>query len=218
MQKLFINDLPEDFHSRTVIKSSELNQKKRLNSSLELAFNISQHIFSNAEEEIEMLKIKSQSDGFRLGLELIASEFVKFITHYESLQNKRMASYEEAIKTSVSSSFIDPTISEIIIRNITNSCDDLSKVTLVLPNGTVLPEDYKLIPHTHHEGLNFALLHQSSAIKFPSEELMKCWLENADVNTVEMDKTILQAVPQFLQELNFSMADNFNHPLENEED
>lgn len=216
MQKLFINDLPDDYHSRTIIKSSELNNKKRLNSSLQLAFNLSKHIISNAEEEIEMLKSQSQSDGFRLGLELITSEFVKFITHYESLQIMRMATYADAIKTSVSSSFVDPTISDIIIRNIVKSCDDLSNVTLVIPNGTLLPDDYKSIPHTYHDSLNIILLHQSGAIKFPSEQLMKSWLDNA--NTHEMDMNFLQAVPQFLQELNFSMANNFNQQLEHKEE
>ena len=215
MQKIFINDLPEDFHSRTIIKSSELNKKKRLNSYLELAYNLGKHIISNAEEEIEMLKIKSQSDGFRLGLELIASEFVKFITHYESLQIMRMETYVDAIKTSVSSSFVNPMISDFIIKNIIKSCDDLSNVTLVIPNGTQLTDDYKSVSHQYHDNLDIVLLHKSGAIKFPCEELIKSWLDNA--NAPEMDKTFLKAVPQFLQELNFSMANNFNQQFGHKE-
>lgn len=219
MLKKINKNLPDGYRSQSIIKYSDMVKEKRLNNQLECALNKSKHIFAQAEDELEKLKSESKAEGFKLGFDLLSGEIARFLFEYESIQNDRLDTYFKTMRSCIFSSFIDPQVSTAIINSILKCQDGLSDVTLVVPNGTAIPEDMpQSIHHEYGVNVNFTLLNKSGAIKFPSEVLANSWLLESKKAMYKLDDLIIQSIPAFLEHIGAEMINNFYTLQANKDD
>lgn len=201
MRTITIDELPEDLHRLTVIKSSERTRHQRMAVALERTLNRCSEIHAEYELQTVRLRENCERQAFQTGFELFFSQLVTLIDEYQRQQQKRQEVYRQQIATALNQSLHDPTIVERIIHHLQEQCGHQKALRIIIPRAVKLPEGADISNYLYTDDNHITVQNDMDAVRFPSETLCRTWLQQADEKTAGFNETINNLTPDMLRNL-----------------
>lgn len=201
MRTITIDELPEDLHRLTVIKSSERTRHQRMAVALERTLNRCSEIHAEYELQTVRLRENCERQAFQTGFELFFSQLVTLIDEYQRQQQKRQEVYRQQIATALNQSLHDPTIVERIIHHLQEQCGHQKALRIIIPRSVKLPEGADISNYLYTDDNHITVQNDMDAVRFPSETLCRTWLQQADEKTAGFNETINNLTPDMLRNL-----------------
>ncbi|WP_435953326.1 type III secretion protein [Dryocola sp. BD626] len=201
MRTITIDELPEDLHRLTVIKSSERTRHQRMAVALERTLNRCSEIHAEYELQTVRLRENCERQAFQTGFELFFSQLVTLIDEYQRQQQKRQEVYRQQIATALNQSLHDPTIVERIIHHLQEQCGHQKALRIIIPRAVKLPDGADISNYMYTDDNHITVQNDMDAVRFPSETLCRTWLQQADEKTAGFNETINNLTPDMLRNL-----------------
>lgn len=201
MRTITIDELPEDLHRLTVIKSSERTRHQRMAVALERTLNRCSEIHAEYELQTVRLRENCERQAFQTGFELFFSQLVTLLDEYQRQQQKRQEVYRQQIATALNQSLHDPTIVERIIHHLQEQCGHQKALRIIIPRAVKLPEGADISNYLYTDDNHITVQNDMDAVRFPSETLCRTWLQQADEKTAGFNETINNLTPDMLRNL-----------------
>jgi hypothetical protein len=201
MRTITIDELPEDLHRLTVIKSSERTRHQRMAVALERTLNRCSEIHAEYELQTVRLRENCERQAFQTGFELFFSQLVTLIDEYQRQQQKRQEVYRQQIATALNQSLHDPTIVERIIHHLQEQCGHQKALRIIIPRAVKLPDGADISNYLYTDDNHITVQNDMDAVRFPSETLCRTWLQQADEKTAGFNETINNLTPDMLRNL-----------------
>ncbi|MBJ2066138.1 type III secretion protein [Serratia odorifera] len=201
MRTITINELPEDLHRLTVIKSSERTRHQRMAVALERTLNRCSEIHAEYELQTVRLRENCERQAFQTGFELFFSQLVTLLDEYQRQQQKRQEFFRQQIATVLNQSLHDPMIVERIIHHLQEQCGHQKALRIVIPRAVKLPNGADISNYLHTDDNHITMQNDMDAVRFPSETLCRTWLQQADEKTAGFNETINNLTPDMLRNL-----------------
>jgi hypothetical protein len=201
MRTITIDELPEDLHRLTVIKSSERTRHQRIAMALERTLNRCSEIHAEYELQTVRLRENLERQAFQTGFELFFSQLVTLLDEYQRQQQKRQEVFRQQIGTALNQSLHDPMIVERIIHHLQEQCGHQKALRIVIPRAVKLPEGADISNYLYTDDNHITVQNDMDAVRFPSETLCRTWLQQADEKTAGFNETINNLTPDMLRNL-----------------
>jgi hypothetical protein len=201
MRTITIDELPEDLHRLTVIKSSERTRHQQMAVALERTLNRCSEIHAEYELQTVMLRENWERQAFQTGFELFFSQLVTLLDEYQRQQQKRQEVFRQQIATALNQSLHDPMIVERIIHHLQEQCGHQKALRIVIPRAVKLPDGADISNYLYTDDNHITVQNDMDAVRFPSETLCRTWLQQADEKTAGFNKTINNLTPDMLRNL-----------------
>lgn len=201
MRTITIDELPEDLHRLTVIKSSERTRHQRIAVALERTLNRCSEIHAEYELQTVRLRENFERQAFQTGFELFFSQLVTLLDEYQRQQQKRQEVFRQQIGTALNQSLHDPMIVERIIHHLQEQCGHQKALRIVIPRAVKLPEGADISNYLYTDDNHITVQNDMDAVRFPSETLCRTWLQQADEKTAGFNETINNLTPDMLRNL-----------------
>ncbi|WP_145496711.1 type III secretion protein [Yersinia bercovieri] len=201
MRTITIDELPEDLHRLTVIKSSERTRHQRMAVALERTLNRCSEIHAEYELQTVRLRENCERQAFQTGFELFFSQLVTLLDEYQRQQQKRQEVFRQQIATALNQSLHDPMIVERIIHHLQEQCGHQKALRIVIPRAVKLPDGADISNYLYTDDNHITVQNDMDAVRFPSETLCRTWLQQADEKTAGFNKTINNLTPDMLRNL-----------------
>ncbi|WP_210523087.1 MULTISPECIES: type III secretion protein [Pantoea] len=201
MRTITIDELPEDLHRLTVIKSSERTRHQRIAVALERTLNRCSEIHAEYELQTVRLRENFERQAFQTGFELFFSQLVTLLDEYQRQQQKRQEVFRQQIGTALNQSLHDPMIVERIIHHLQEQCGHQKALRIVIPRAVKLPEGADISNYLYTDDNHITVQNDMDAVRFPSETLCRTWLQQADDKTAGFNETINKLTPDMLRNL-----------------
>lgn len=201
MRTITIDELPEDLHRLTVIKSSERTRHQRMAVALERTLNRCSEIHAEYELQTVRLRENCERQAFQTGFELFFSQLVTLLDEYQRQQQKRQEVYRQQIATALNQSLHDPTIVERIIHHLQEQCGHQKALRIIIPRAVKLPDGADISNYLYTDDNHITVQNDMDAVRFPSETLCRTWLQQADEKTAGFNETINNLTPDMLRNL-----------------
>ncbi|WP_439292271.1 MULTISPECIES: type III secretion protein [Rahnella] len=201
MRTITIDELPEDLHRLTVIKSSERTRHQRIAIALERTLNRCSEIHAEYELQTVRLRENLERQAFQTGFELFFSQLVTLLDEYQRQQQKRQEVFRQQIGTALNQSLHDPMIVERIIHHLQEQCGHQKALRIVIPRAVKLPEGADISNYLYTDDNHITVQNDMDAVRFPSETLCRTWLQQADEKTAGFNETINNLTPDMLRNL-----------------
>lgn len=201
MRTITIDELPEDLHRLTVIKSSERTRHQRIAMALERTLNRCSEIHAEYELQTVRLRENLERQAFQTGFELFFSQLVTLLDEYQRQQQKRQEVFRQQIGTALNQSLHDPMIVERIIHHLQEQCGHQKALRIVIPRAVKLPEGADISNYLYTDDNHITVQNDMDAVRFPSETLCRTWLQQADEKTAGFNETINNLTPDMLRSL-----------------
>lgn len=201
MRTITIDELPEDLHRLTVIKSSERTRHQRMAVALERTLNRCSEIHAEYELQTVRLRENLERQAFQTGFELFFSQLVTLLDEYQRQQQKRQEVFRQQIATALNQSLHDPMIVERIIHHLQEQCGHQKALRIVIPRAVKLPDGADISNYLYTDDNHITVQNDMDAVRFPSETLCRTWLQQADEKTAGFNKTINNLTPDMLRNL-----------------
>lgn len=201
MRTIIINELPEDLHHLTVIKSSERTRHQRMAMALERTLNRCSEIHAEYESQTVRLRESSERQAFQTGFELFFSQLVALLDEYQRHQQKRQEVFRQQIATALNQSLHDPMIVERIIHHLQEQCGHQKALRIIIPRAVKLPDGADISNYLYTDDNHITVQNDMDAVRFPSETLCRTWLQQADEKTAGFNETINNLTPDMLRNL-----------------
>lgn len=201
MRTITIDELPEDLHRLTVIKSSERTRHQRIAMALERTLNRCSEIHAEYELQTVRLRENLERQAFQTGFELFFSQLVTLLDEYQRQQQKRQEVFRQQIGTALNQSLHDPMIVERIIHHLQEQCGHQKALRIVIPRAVKLPEGADISNYLYTDDNHITVQNDMDAVRFPSETLCRTWLQQADEKTAGFNETINNLMPDMLRNL-----------------
>jgi hypothetical protein len=201
MRTITIDELPEDLHRLTVIKSSERTRHQRIAMALERTLNRCSEIHAEYELQTVRLRENLERQAFQTGFELFFSQLVTLLDEYQRQQQKRQEVFRQQIGTALNQSLHDPMIVERIIHHLQEQCGHQKALRIVIPRAVKLPEGADISNYLYTDDNHITVQNDMDAVRFPSETLCRTWLQQADEETAGFNETINNLTPDMLRNL-----------------
>lgn len=201
MRTITIDELPEDLHRLTVIKSSERTRHQRIAMALERTLNRCSEIHVEYELQTVRLRENLERQAFQTGFELFFSQLVTLLDEYQRQQQKRQEVFRQQIGTALNQSLHDPMIVERIIHHLQEQCGHQKALRIVIPRAVKLPEGADISNYLYTDDNHITVQNDMDAVRFPSETLCRTWLQQADEKTAGFNETINNLTPDMLRNL-----------------
>lgn len=201
MRTITIDELPEDLHRFTVIKSSERTRHQRMAVALERTLSRCSEIHAEYELQTISLRENCEKKAFQSGFELFFSQLVTLLDEYQRQQNKRQEVFRQQIATALNESLQDPTIVERIIHHLQEQCGHQKALRIVIPRAVKLPDGVDISNYLYTDDNHITVQNDMDAVRFPSETLCRTWLQQADEKTVAFNETLKNLTPDLLRNL-----------------
>lgn len=201
MRTITIDELPEDLHRLTVIKSSERTRHQRMAVALERTLNRCSEIHAEYELQTVRLRENCERQAFQTGFELFFSQLVTLLDEYQRQQQKRQEVFRQQIATALNQSLHDPTIVERIIHHLQEQCGHQKALRIIIPRAVKLPDGADISNYLYTDDNHITVQNDMDAVRFPSETLCRTWLQQADEKTAGFNETINNLTPDMLRNL-----------------
>lgn len=201
MRTITIDELPEDLHRLTVIKSSERTRHQRIAMALERTLNRCSEIHAEYELQTVRLRENLERQAFQTGFELFFSQLVTLLDEYQRQQQKRQEVFRQQIGTALNQSLHDPMIVERIIHHLQEQCGHQKALRIIIPRAVKLPEGADISNYLYTDDNHITVQNDMDAVRFPSETLCRTWLQQADEKTAGFNETINNLTPDMLRNL-----------------
>lgn len=201
MRTITLDELPEDLHRLTVIKSSERTRHQRMAVALERTLNRCSEIHAEYELQTVRLRENCERQAFQTGFELFFSQLVTLIDEYQRQQQKRQEVYRQQLTTALNQSLHDPTIVERIIHHLQEQCGHQKALRIIIPRAVKLPDGADISNYLYTDDNHITVQNDMDAVRFPSETLCRMWLQQADEKTAGFNETINNLTPDMLRNL-----------------
>lgn len=201
MRTITIDELPEDLHRLTVIKSSERTRHQRMAMALERTLNRCSEIHAEYELQTVRLRENCERQAFQTGFELSFSQLVTLLDEYQRQQQKRQEVFRQQIATALNQSLHDPTIVERIIHHLQEQCGHQKALRIIIPRAVKLPDGADISNYLYTDDNHITVQNDMDAVRFPSETLCRTWLQQADGKTAGFNETINNLTPDMLRNL-----------------
>lgn len=201
MRTITIDELPEDLHRLTVIKSSERTRHQRMAVALERTLNRCSEIHAEYELQAVRLRENCERQAFQTGFELFFSQLVTLLDEYQRQQHKRQEVFRQQITTALNQSLHDPMIVERIIHHLQEQCGHQKALRIVIPRAVKLPDGADISNYLYTDDNHITVQNDMDAVRFPSETLCRTWLHQADQKTAGFNETIDNLTPDMLRNL-----------------
>lgn len=201
MRTITIDELPEDLHRLTVIKSSERTRHQRMAVALERTLNRCSEIHAEYELQTVRLRENCERQAFQTGFELFFSQLVTLLDEYQCQQQKRQGVFRQQIATALNQSLHDPMIVERIIHHLQEQCGHQKALRIVIPRAVKLPDGADISNYLYTDDNHITVQNDMDAVRFPSETLCRTWLQQADEKTAGFNQTINNLTPDMLRNL-----------------
>lgn len=201
MRTITIDELPEDLHRLTLIKSSERTRHQRMAVALERTLNRCSEIHAEYELQTVRLRENCERQAFQNGFELFFSQLVTLLDEYQRQQHKRQEVFRQQIATALNQSLHDPMIVERIIHHLQEQCGHQKALRIVIPRAVKLPDGADISNYLYTEDNHITVQNDMDAVRFPSETLCCTWLQQADEKTACFNETINNLTPDMLRNL-----------------
>lgn len=201
MRTITIDELPEDLHRLTVIKSSERTRHQRMAVALERTLNRCSEIHAEYELQTVRLRENCERQAFQTGFELFFSQLVTLLDEYQRQQQKRQEVFRQQIATALNQSLHDPMIVERIIHHLQEQCGHQKALRIVIPRAVKLPDGADISNYLYTDDNHITVQNDMDAVRFPSETLCRTWLQQADEKTAGFNETINNLTPDMLRNL-----------------
>ncbi|WP_227898023.1 type III secretion protein [Escherichia coli] len=201
MRTITIDELPEDLHRLSVIKSSKKTRHQQMIAALERTLNRCREI--RAEYELQMIKHREncEMEAFQAGFTLFFSQLVKLLDEYQRQQHKQQELFRQQIATALNNSLHDSIIVERIIHYLQEQCDNKKALRIVIPKEVKLPDGADISNYLYTDDNHITVQNDIDVIRFPSEALCYAWLQQADEKTFELNEIINNLTPALLRYL-----------------
>lgn len=201
MRTITIDELPEDLHRLSVIKSSERTRHQQMIVALERTLNRCSEIRAEYESQMTKHRVNCERKAFQAGFELFFSQLVTLLDEYQRQQHKRHEVFRQQIATALKNSLHDPMIVERIIHHLQKQCGHQKALRIVIPRGVKLPDGADISNYLYTDDNHITVQNDIDAIRFPSETLCCAWLQQADENTFAFNEIINNLTPKLLRDL-----------------
>lgn len=201
MRTITIDELPEDLHRLTVIKSSERTRHQRMAEALERTLNRCSEIHAEYELQTVRLRENCERQAFQTGFKLFFSQLVTLLDEYQRQQQKRQEVFRQQIATALNQSLHDPMVVERIIHHLQEQCGHQKALRIVIPRAVKLPDGADISNYLYTDDNHITVQNDMDAVRFPSETLCRTWLQQADENTAGFNETINNLTPDMLRNL-----------------
>ncbi|KHN56591.1 hypothetical protein [Aeromonas hydrophila] len=201
MRTITIDELPENLHRLTVIKSSERTRHQRMAMALERTLNRTREIHAEYELQAVILRENSVRQGFQTGFELFFSQLVTLLDEYQRQQHKRQEVFRQQIAIALNQSLHDPMIVERIIHHLQEQCGHQKALRIVIPRAVKLPDDADISNYLYTDDNHITVQNDIDTVRFPSETLCHSWLQQAAEKTACFNEIINNLTPDMLRSL-----------------
>lgn len=196
------SELPENYHSAKVIRSSERTRCQRMTSALERTLKRCNEMYAEYESHTVSLRKNSQKEGFTQGFELFFSQLFTFLEEYDKRQNRRLEDLRESIINSVKSSFHDTVIVQRILHHLHEQCGQQKPLRIIIPKQVNLPDGIDLSNYIFSDDSHITLQNDMDSIRFPSSAICQKWLDTADSSIIPRTENINELLPNLLNDIN----------------
>lgn len=173
MRTITLDQLPDDLHRLTVIKSSERTRHQRMAVALERTLNRCSEIHAEYEQQTVRLRENCERQAFQTGFALFFSQLVTLLDEYQRQQHKRQDAFRQQIATALRQSLHDPMIVERIIHHLQEKCGHQKALRIVIPRAVKLPDGTDTSNYLYTDDNHITVQNDMDAVRFPSETL--CW-------------------------------------------
>ncbi|MGL5526837.1 MAG: type III secretion protein [Plesiomonas shigelloides] len=201
MRTMTIDELPEDLHSLTVIKSSERTRHQRMAVALERTLKRCSEIHAEYELQTAKLRENFERQGFQTGFELFFSQLVTLLDEYQRQQHMRQEVFRQQIATALNQTLHDSMIVERIIHHLQEQCGRQKALRIVIPRAAKLPDGADISNYLYTDDNHITVQNDTYAVRFPSDTLCRKWLQQADETTAGFNETINNLTPDMLRNL-----------------
>lgn len=215
MRTITLDQLPDDLHRLTVIKSSERTRHQRMAVALERTLNRCSEIHAEYEQQTVRLRENCERQAFQTGFALFFSQLVTLLDEYQRQQHKRQDVFRQQIATALRQSLHDPMIVERIIHHLQEKCGHQKALRIVIPRAVKLPDGTDTSNYLYTDDNHITVQNDMDAVRFPSETLCRSWLEQADEHTAGLTDTLNHLTPDLLRNLAGKLID-MSHRISSE--
>jgi hypothetical protein len=201
MRTITIDALPEDLHRLVVIKSTERTRHQQMAIALERTLTRCSEMRAEYELQATELRENFERQGFQSGFELFFSQLVTLLDEYQRQQNKWQALFRQQIATALKQSLHDPLIVDRIIHHLQEQCGQQEALRIVIPREVELPDGADISNYLFIDDNHITVQSDIAAVRFPSDALCSTWLAQAAEQTIDLNQTINNLVPDMLRNL-----------------
>jgi len=201
MRTISNDELPQDWHKQTLIKSSERNRYRQMATALERTLKHCSEIHAEYESHTVAIRENSEKEGFAAGFELFFSEVIAMLDEYEKCQNARFNALRNNLNNALESSLHDPVIVERIIHHLQEKCGHQKALRIIIPKEVPLPVGADASNYQFSDDNHITIQTDTDSIRFPGGALCRQWLTQAENKIIPMNQNISTLIPELLQDL-----------------
>lgn len=201
MRTISNDELPQDWHKQTLIKSSERSRYRQMAKALERTLTRCSEIHAEYESHTVAIRENSEKEGFSAGFELFFTQIIAMIDEYEKCQKARFNALRNNLHDALASSLHDPVIVERIIHHLQEKCGHQKALRIIIPKEVALPAGADASNYQFSDDNHITIQTDTDSIRFPGGALCRQWLAHAENEIIPLNQNISTLIPELLQEL-----------------
>lgn len=201
MRTISNDELPQDWHTQTLIKSKERNRYRQMATALERTLTRCSEIHAEYESHTVAIRENSEKEGFSAGFETFFSEVIAMLDEYEKRQQARYDAFRRNVNDALESSLHDPVIVERIIHHLQEKCGHQKALRIIIPKEVPLPVGADASNYQFSDDNHITIQTDTDSIRFPGGALCRQWITHAENEIIPMNQDIAALIPELLQDL-----------------
>ncbi|MGP3590885.1 hypothetical protein [Vagococcus sp. WN89Y] len=207
MRTISNDELPQDWHAQTLIKSSERSRYRQMATALERTLTRCSEIHAEYESQTVAIREYSEKEGFSAGFALFFSQVITLLDEYEKRQNARFNALRDNLNSALESSLHDPVIVERIIHHLQEKCGHQKALRIIIPKEVPLPVGADASNYLFSDDNHITIQTDTDSIRFPGGALCRQWLTQAENEITPMNENINTLIPELLHKLGNQLLD-----------